>query len=318
MPLHDFQITSLSELDYAFYLVNFDRIEIAWLTGTAWRVHYRVPCRSLDPQRNQCTVHGTPDQPNVCKRYNAYTCSYKRIFQGPETTDATYLRFDRRRLLVFADMLMFDGNRDLVHVPERAAVVGQLPPMAPDSDPPVPPDPMLAAWERAVRTGAGLPTVQVRTFQDFDAPCAGCDAHCCTSLSFPHSTPATVASLDHIRFCLGFPGIEVGIDAQDRWTILVRTRCRNLQPDARCAVFGTRERPQTCAMYDASMCTFRYQRGQPRPERFLRLQHAGFPVIRDLFQFDEHGDVLRRPGYQQVRQAIERRWAHEGRRQRVP
>jgi len=316
LPLHDFQIVRMQDLDYAAYLLNFERIELAWLSGTAWRVHYRMPCSNLDPQTHLCTVHNTPAQPNVCKRFNAYTCFYKRIFQSPEKASDTYLRVDRRRMALLSQMFVFDGHREIVGVPDLAGAAAQMPPLEPIDDPPVPPAPMIEAYEEAARTGTGLPSLRVRTFRDFDHPCSGCGAMCCSWLSFPHAVPQSVGNLDHIRFVLGFEGIEVGIDENEQWTVLVRTRCRHFRDDARgegrCGIFGQPQRPLVCSSYDASQCSYKYRFGQVRPERFLRLRATEFDATSRLFQLDEHGFVLRRPGYTEIRQAIEQGWAHEG------
>lgn len=312
LPLHDFQITRLQELDYALYLLNFDRIEVAWLTGNAWRVHYRMPCGNLELPSRRCRVHGTPEQPAVCKSYDAYTCFYKRIFQSPEAPTPSYVRFDARRLRALADMMVFDGNREIVGMPDVSAAAAMLPPMAPvfEDGPPPPPTPMLDAWEAAARTGSGLAAPQIRTFQDFDQPCAGCDAYCCTRLSFPHSTPANVSNLDHLRFLLGFPGIEIGVTDGDQWTVIVRTRCAHLTPDSQCGLFGQALRPRVCSLYDAKLCAYKYQHGQPRPPQFLRLRRAQFEHAAALFRFDDNGYAVQRPSYAEIRQRIEAHWAH--------
>ena len=314
LPLHDFQITRYQELDYALYLLNFDRIELAWLEGGAWRVHYRMPCGHLDLETRRCTVHNTAAQPHVCKRYDPYNCFYKRIFQSPD--QAQYIRFDRGRLEALAAMLLFDGNRDLVGIPDREALLPHLPPLAPIDDPPAPADPLLARWEDAARRQQPLPGMTARRYQDFDAPCTGCAAWCCTRLVFPHGTPASVGNLDHLRFCMGFPGVEIGINESNEWSIVVRTACRHLVRDeqgaGRCSVFGQPERPRICTGYDASLCGYKLQFGRPRPDRFLRLRLPQFETMVGLFHFDEDGYVVHRPDYGEIRHAVEVAWATEG------
>ncbi|MEL6347618.1 MAG: hypothetical protein AAFV53_31210 [Myxococcota bacterium] len=314
LPLHDFQITRLQELDYALYLLNFDRIELAWLQGGSWRAHYRAPCTKLDLATRRCTVHGTDLQPNVCKRYDPYNCFYKRLFEGAETSD--FVRMDRGRVRAWADMVVFDGHRDIVGYPDRDAALAVLPPLEPVVDPAIPDDPMLKTWEHAVRHQTGLPMKPAKTFRDFKSPCSGCDAYCCTRLSFPHGVPASLGNIDHLRFCLGFPGVEIGVHHNGDWTVVVRTRCKNLVDDPvqgrRCGVYGTPERPNACSIYDASMCGYKQQHGQPRPGSFVRVQHDDFDVMAALFHFDDDGYVLHRPSHADVRQAIEQRWANEG------
>lgn len=314
LPLHDFTITRMQELDYAFYLINFDRIELAWLQGNSWRAHYRAPCTKLDLETYRCTVHGTTEQPNVCKRYDPYNCFYKRIFEGEASN--RFVRMDRGRLEAWANMVVFNGHRDIVGYPEMEAAVPHLPPFQPYTDPPIPGSEVLDTWERAVREQTGLPMGTATKFRDFDHPCTGCKAWCCTRLSFPHGTPATVANLDHLKFCLGFPGVEVGVHQNGEWTVVVRTQCRNLVRDergaGRCGVYGQPTRPQACSLYDASMCGYKQQYGRPRPNQFLRVRQASFEVVADLFHFDQDGYVLHRPELAEIRHAIEQRWANEG------
>ncbi len=316
LPLHDFQITRYEELDYARYLSNFERIELAMLSGGSWRVHYRASCHHLDTASRRCTVHGTPQQPMICKRFSAHSCFYKRLFESPSTVE--YIRMDAARLELWASMLVFDGHRDIVGVPDVALFQQLMPPLSPppEADPAIPPAPLLAQWEQSVRAGMPLRPLGTRRFSDFDAPCAGCTAWCCTTLSFSHSAPASYANVDHLRFCLGFPGVEVGIDERDQWTVIVRTRCRSLRREAdgsgRCGVHGLPERPTVCGLYDASVCGYKAQHGHPRPARFLRIRASEFSDLAALFVFDDNGYVLQRPTYAHIRHRIEARWLEEG------
>ena len=315
LPLHDFQITRYEELDYAFYLLNFERIELALLAGNSWRVHYRAPCSNLDLASRRCKVHNTPQQPSVCKRYNPFNCFYKRMFESPETIE--YIRMDRSRLEVYASMLVFNGHRDVVSYPEVSFLKAAFQPLAFDrnNDPETPGSENLAAWESSVRTGQALMPLPVKTFAEFDNPCGGCKAWCCTRISFPHGTPANVGNLDHLRFCLGFPGVELGVDEHGSWTVVIRTRCQHRVVDesgaGRCGIIGKPERPAACQIYDASLCGYKAQFGHPRPSRYLRLTAKTFDKCTALYRFDDNGYALNKPGYSEIRQAIEHGWAVE-------
>ena len=67
VPLRDFLIRELTELDYARYLLNFDRIELTLHAGGLWRAHYVHPCSNLDPETLRCRVHGSPRQPRALR-----------------------------------------------------------------------------------------------------------------------------------------------------------------------------------------------------------------------------------------------------------
>ena len=129
-------------------------------------------------------------------------------------------------------------------------------------------DPLRGSYSRPARGGTP-PATDVRTWEQLQAPCAGCAAWCCIRLTFPHDTPVNASQLDHIRFCLGFPGVEATVDADGRWTIDVRTRCRHLVEDGagqrRCGVYGQPERPSQCVRFDALSCAYRGRYAGPRP-----------------------------------------------------
>jgi len=315
LPLHTFQLTRYEDLDYAFYLLNFDRIELALMPEGSWRVLYRAPCSHLDPQTRRCTIHATPAQPDVCKRYSAYSCFYKRLFDSPETM--AYLRIDRGRLEAYARLLVFNGHRDLVSYPDLESARARLPPLAePAAPPPPPPSSRLRRWRSAIRSGDALEAPSPVSFSSFTDRCTGCASWCCTRVSFPQKTPENVGTLDFIRYCLGFPGVEVGVNWRGEWTLVVRTQCRHRTVGedgaGRCGVYGQPERPHVCAHYDATLCGYRAQFSQPRPENYLRMEAAEFETCLSLYQLDDSGYVLASPTHTQIRAAIEARWAGEG------
>ena len=143
-------------------------------------------------------------------------------------------------------------------------------------------------------------------YADLADPCSGCAAHCCTAVVFPHAIPTTRAGLDYLRFCLGFPGIEVGV-GDDTWSLIVRTRCRHLV-GTRCSVYGTAERPLLCGYYDAGRCSYRAHFGQSRPAGFLRVTLAEFPALSECFRFDELGNTVELMLADDIREHIEAGW----------
>lgn len=298
LPLHDFTIQQYADLDYALYLLNFDRLELLWLEGTSWRVHYHASCTNLDASSSRCMVHGTANQPDVCKRFNPYNCSYKRIFSETKAPESTAVRVDRGRMLAIAEHMVFDGHRNLVVMPDCAALEPTLPPLT---------GPRLAPVPAATSANAASQSGTSRTFSQFADPCNGCQPYCCTHISFPHAPPRSVANVDHLRFCLGFPGVEVGVDSLGQWTVVVRSRCRHVMDSAasgHCGVMGQPSRPQVCTLYDGNMCGFRYQFGQASPPGFVRLTAENFPAWSSLFRFDAHGYVQHCPSLHELKQVV--------------
>ena len=186
------------------------------MDGQSWRIYYRVDCSRLQIDNLSCTLHGLPEKPRVCRRYNAYSCFYKPMFDGPESD--RYVRFNRERLEVFASLLQFDGHRNIVHYPSISELRSALPEWKAEEFPPPIVRPLLP------RENGG----KYLNFKDFFNPCGGCSSWCCTSLSFPYGQIHTVGNLDHLWFCLGFPGVELGITPSG-WMVIVHSKCQHFQ-----------------------------------------------------------------------------------------
>jgi len=279
LPLETFGFATLLDLDYARWLLGFHGIELAVTPDGLWHAFLRADCRFLDPATAACTVHGTPQQPHVCATYDAHRCWYRGAL-GPDVGESL-LRIDRRRLEHVAERCAFDAERRLVAVPawdELVAAFAELPlePTAP-SPPPASPAP-------AVDDGALV------GFDDVQDPCDGCAAWCCTTLLFDYHRPDTAAGLDHVRFVLGFPGVEVVV-GDDRWGLAVRTRCRHLE-GTRCGLYGDPRRPLRCGSYDAWQCFYVPLFTTPRR---LRITLADFDAVVGAVRFTRDGAVAELP-----------------------
>lgn len=311
LPVHTFRITNMVEFDHARYLLNFDRIKLGLSSGGDWTVYYVYPCRFLDRNDFSCTIHATPEQPQICVQYNPYNCWYRRSLT--QSVSEEFIQIDRPRFDYIAARVQFDELRNIVSVPAWETMLADLrdlvatpPPVTaapPESDAP------FEAWREAVRTGVEErdPTVP-RAYDAVTSPCTGCAATCCETLIFPGAIPANASSLDYYRFALGFPGVEIGI-GDDAWSIVVKTRCRHLVGGL-CSVYGTDERPLICKYYDAWKCTYRVNFGLPRPPAFLRVRLEQWKWLTECFQFDQFGQVLGVPPVADIRAHIEARW-HE-------
>lgn len=309
LPVHSFELARWSDLDYARYLLNFDRIELALLESGSWQVHYRAPCRHFDAERRRCRVHRQPEQPSVCRAYDAWNCAYRRIWgaDGPPA-----LRIDRGRLEAWAALLLFDEQREVIGKPAFQELIGYLPALAPIDDPPVPPSAQL---EARLRGEAGGPS-RLRPWSALAEPCAGCAAWCCTRLSFPRAPIQSASSLDHLGFCLGFEGVEAGLDRHHGWSLTLRTRCRHrVETEAgagRCGAFDAPDRPRVCERYDGRACAYAARFASPRPGDFARFDHRGFAAAAEVFRFDDQGYAVEIPDVD-VLNAVLDQLAAEGR-----
>jgi Fe-S-cluster containining protein len=313
VPLHNFQVQTLRELDHARYLLNFDRIELGLSSAGRWTVYYRSRCRFLDPETSRCTIYTSPERPRICEHYNPYGCWYRRALTGPG--DEEFLRIDGRRLEAITAHVLFDERRDVLAVPDWASlldIVASIEPEPPtEADPPAE-DAALSALEGILAGRATPPDQGTWSYDEKHDPCTGCGAFCCRTLIFPFRAPQARVNVDYLKFVLGFPGIELGI-ADQGWSIVVHTTCRHLK-DNRCAIYGRPERPLICRFYDAWHCQYKVHFGLPRPQGFLRVRLEQFRWLVEAIRFDEHGDVIELPATDSLRAHVEQRWSEALRR----
>jgi hypothetical protein len=134
-------------------------------------------------------------------------------------------------------------------------------------------------------------------------PCEGCAAWCCKSLVFPQSVPATAKQMDYFKFCLGFPGVQIGI-SDEGWALLVLTTCRHLTGN-RCGVYGLPERPLRCRYYSAQSCSYKPIFAAERPGNLLRIGLSDLPAMMSLMRFDSLGKIVEMPPLARIRGRIE-------------
>lgn len=309
LPLTTFKVTNLVELDHAAYLLNFDHIELGVSTSGEWGAYYALPCRFLDRETFDCTVHATPQQPQICVHYNPYSCWYKRALTARDSDE--FVRIDRHRLALLTEHIAFDEDRRIVAVPQWDDLVAMMGAFddqpAPQQPEPSLSDPMIDAWQASVEdpTAVDDPTLALGV-DDFADPCTGCDAYCCTTLVFPHNVPTHVSNFDYYRFALGFPGVEVVI-GEGNWSIALKTTCRHLQ-DGRCGVYGQPERPLICTYYDAARCEYKPNFGVARPGNVMRLRLEQYGALVEGMSFSPEGALLEMPSLEQMRATVEASW----------
>ena len=278
LPLHDFGIQRFQDVDYARYLLNFENIELALVSGTTWRVHYRAPCSRLSPMGG-CTLHNSPEKPQVCLNYDAYNCFYRPMFIDTETSN--FLRFDAQRFEAFASMLEFDSMGMVVSLPSSERLKDELPEFVQHPFQPIAiPTPILTSSS-------------TNSFRSFQRQCEGCAAWCCQTLSFPFAGIEAVSNLDYIWFCLGFPGVELCI-TETSMSIFVHSRCRNLKSTTQggCSIFDKPKRPLVCQRYDGMNCAYKVQVGTIDPTSSVRVSLSEFDALQQQCHFDAEGKIV--------------------------
>jgi hypothetical protein len=305
LPLTTFNISNISELDYAIYLLNFHRIELGITQTGDWNVYYRYPCRFLDRKTFFCSIHNKPEQPHICERYNPYRCWYYKTLTKSIITD--YIRLDRRRLQHLISRINFNEYGDIVESPDWQALIGEitddsLSTLNETGDQPNGEILEEECTEYSLDSVERFSEQQVFTYEQLQNPCSDCRAYCCKTLYFFQYIPEDVNGIDYLRFCLGFPNIELGIN-DNNWYLILKTTCRHLE-DNRCTLFGKPERPLTCKYYDEWKCLYKLQFSQPLETGFLRVRLEQFRGILDCVEFDRNGIITFMPSTEDLRSYI--------------
>lgn len=296
LNLQTFDIDTVADLDYALYVLNFEGIYISLVRDmrTA-QIFLHQDCRQLDPD-GLCSVHSTPAQPAICVEYRSHDCSYRRAFLD-EVNDEQPL-VDREQMRWFVEQLTFDEERRIVGRPFWPDVVAGFRRLSKPRSP--------------ARVNDGGSLIQIRLpqtsaphrFADpgVGQPCESCPGWCCRSLVFPRRPPWSARDLEFLRYCLGFPSVELKM-SDEGWAVVVNTSCRH-HVDSRCAVYGTDERPIRCGDYDELKCEFKAHFGPATPSESIRIGPDEFPHVADLMVFDDMGRVRFIPSVRAVQQAL--------------
>lgn len=194
VPMMTLQVRNDRDLASAEHLASHQNIEIGIRESGEWIVFYTVACRFLDPVSAMCKIHGTNAQPDLCKRYDAHTCWYRRVFVQPsDQPNAEMLRLNATRVRRLRELVLFDDRGEIYRVPD---------------------------WELLQREFVGLPldahataTAHVGRREDI--------------LLFPPGRPLHRRHLDLIRFRLGFPGVSLRIDG-DSWQFALAAPLRGV------------------------------------------------------------------------------------------
>jgi Fe-S-cluster containining protein len=96
-------------------------------------------------------------------------------------------------------------------------------------------------------------------------PCLAC-TQCCHYVAIEIDEPESREEFDNIRWYLYHPGIEIFVDHEDTWNVLIHTTCENLLPDGKCNVYDTR--PVICRNFPNETCE--PNTGEPAEKVLLR------------------------------------------------
>jgi Fe-S-cluster containining protein len=81
--------------------------------------------------------------------------------------------------------------------------------------------------------------------------CSGC-VKCCTYITVEIDAPRAAWEYDQWLWALHHEQINLYLERPERWFLHFDTRCRQLQSDGRCAIYG--RHPVLCREYDPRSC----------------------------------------------------------------
>ncbi|MCS7204127.1 MAG: YkgJ family cysteine cluster protein [Leptospiraceae bacterium] len=76
---------------------------------------------------------------------------------------------------------------------------------------------------------------------------------CCMYITVPLDPPDNEETIENYLWYLYHRNIEVYLDHNDQWQLLVKTPCENLLPNGLCSIYE--KRPKICREYDPSSCS---------------------------------------------------------------
>lgn len=83
------------------------------------------------------------------------------------------------------------------------------------------------------------------------ALCSGC-SRCCETVSIQVDAPRTSWEYDQWIWVLHHQNLELYVERPECWYLHIETRCRQLQDDGRCHIYGSH--PVLCREYDPRGC----------------------------------------------------------------
>jgi hypothetical protein len=180
LPLCDLSVETRSEMLLMADLCWFEGLVPVLKDDGQWRLFYHAECGFFHKITGKCSIHDTPLQTDICRKYSPYSCWYKKAFTTAETD--TLIRFNGERVEKLISMMLFDDT----------GVIQKAPP-----------------WIDIQRAFSDIPYIKATV----SAPKVLMEKAVDSEHLFllPPGKPRKPGHLDLIKFRLGFPGVMVMI-----------------------------------------------------------------------------------------------------------
>lgn len=126
-----------------------------------------------------------------------------------------------------------------------------------------------------------MPLPMARSEEKTIVHCLDC-ARCCTYVAVGINAPTRPKHATEILWFLYHDKTSVYVDGDGEWCVQFESRCRNLQSDNLCAIYGVR--PHICRTFDENTCEVNSQEGVSShtfrtPEEFLAHLQQHYPKV---------------------------------------
>ncbi len=272
LTLTEFTLLTLSDLDLISYYLNFRDIVVILDRSGECHIYYSKACRFFNNQSKTCSIHNQPSQSATCVYYNPYRCFYKNLNDDKKLIQYGSIWLDHERLEYLSEQIGFDESRNIVQMPNYEKLVEKFNSSIPynrNSEP---------------------------AFREKEEPvfikntdiCYKCSGICCRKLLIQKSKPSNTNSLDFYNYSMNFPGIEYLI-SDNRWAILVDTKCKYLDEDNKCSIINMDERPLNCRYMNPLRCRINDEINRSDQ---IKADFSNFDKIEKGIKTNEKGEVI--------------------------
>lgn len=153
----------------------------------------------------------------------------------------------------------------------------------------------------AIRSGPGKNFFE----KSEENPCNGCSAPCCRMLLIPHPTPSTFMDLDYIRYMVGFQNVEMILNQDGRWQVVIEQICQLLDQELNlCTVHNTPRKPKTCVFFNPYRCWYKRNFTTENPPEIIRIDIEAIETILERVHFDQNGNITEIPSWELIQELV--------------
>jgi Fe-S-cluster containining protein len=137
-------------------------------------------------------------------------------------------------------------------------------------------------------------------------PCEGCPAPCCQMQVLPWVPPKNLMGIDHILFCLQFPGTEFIVSEAGEFSIVKWAMCSLFnEKKCICSVHSTPKQPLTCVHFNPYQCWYKRNFVDVvMSPNIYRLNLERYAVWVKKIEFNDDHTITAFPSFQEAQELL--------------